>query len=189
MAIRDDLIRAAYTLFYQHGLHAVGLDQIIEKAGVAKTTLYNHFESKEDLILAVLKWRDAEWPGDLRAVLRKRAGDQPRAQLLAFFDVLDEVWGTSGYSGCLFIAASSEFPQPHHPINAVVRSHVEKVRTALRELAGFAGAREPEELGNSLGLLVAGAYALSQLGDPKEAAKTGKRMAGQLMDAYLPAKT
>ena len=83
----------------------MGLNQIIKKAGVTKGTFYNHFESKDALILAVLKCRDASWPASLRAALRKHAGDRPRDQLMAMFDVLDEIWETDKYHGCLFIRA------------------------------------------------------------------------------------
>ena len=103
---RDRLIYAAYELFCHYGFHGVGLDQIIKKAGVAKGTFYNHFDSKEAIMLAVLHWRDASWPAKLRGVLRKHAGDHPRAQLRAFINVLDEIWGTDQCPGCLFLRAA-----------------------------------------------------------------------------------
>ncbi|HZK79669.1 MAG TPA: TetR/AcrR family transcriptional regulator, partial [Humisphaera sp.] len=78
---REKLIQSAYDLFRKFGFHAAGLDQIIKKAGVAKGTFYNHFESKDALILAVLEWRDASWPDNLRDTLRRHGGDHPRDQL------------------------------------------------------------------------------------------------------------
>src|SRR5690242_11167807 len=120
---REKLIRAAYNLFYRLGFHAVGLDQIIRCAGVTKTTFYNHFDSKETLIVEVMKWRSGLWPAHLRETLLRRAGPRPRAQLMALFDVLDEVWGTDGFHGCLFIRAAAEFPLLHDPIHIVVQKH------------------------------------------------------------------
>jgi AcrR family transcriptional regulator len=183
---RERLIHGAYELFYDQGFHMVGLNQIIKKAGVTKGTFYNHFESKEALILAVLEWRDASWPADLRATLWKYAGDNPRDQLIAFFDVLDEIWGTDRFHGCLFIRASAEFPLPHDPIRVVVHDFVRAVGTALRELAGYAGARDPETLSRELLVLMAGTYAQSQMGDPFDAVETGKRLAKRVLGESLP---
>ena len=119
---REKLVHAAYELFMSNGINAVGLDQIIKRVGVTKSTFYNHFESKDDLVLAVLKWRDSLWPTELRAALLRKAGPRPRNQLLALFGMLDEAWGTKGYTGCVFIYASSEFPHPHDPIHLVAKA-------------------------------------------------------------------
>jgi len=183
---RDKLIRNAYELFYSYGFHAVGLSQIIQKAGVTKGTFYNHFESKEALIAAVLEWRDASWPANLRATLRKHAGDRPRDQLMVVFDVHDEIWETDSYHGCLFIRASAEFPLPHDPIHVIVQDFVRDFGTALRELAGYAGAEDPEGLSRELLVLMAGIYTQSQMGDPFNAVETGKRLAKRVLAQSLP---
>jgi AcrR family transcriptional regulator len=182
---RQRLISSGYELFYNYGFHAVGLDQIIRKAGVTKGTFYNHFESKDALILAVLGWREESWPENLRTILRKRAGPRPRNQLLAFFDVLDEIWETDQDHGCLFIRAAAEFPLPHDPIRLVVHDFVRGVGTALRELAGYAGTRDPKTLSRELLILLAGAYAQSQMGDPCEAVEAGKRLAKRVLRKHL----
>lgn len=183
---RQKLIRSAYELFYRQGFHAVGLDQVIRGAGVTKSTFYNHFDSKETLILEVMKWRNALWPEHLRKTLRARAGMRPRAQLMALFDVLDEVWGTDGYHGCLFIRAAAEFPLLHDPVHVVARTFVRQLRCALCELAAFAGARKPKTLSRELVVVMAGSYAQSQMDDPAEAARVGKRLARRLLKDYLP---
>jgi AcrR family transcriptional regulator len=185
---REKLIRSAYELFYRQGFHAVGLDRIIHNAGVTKTTFYNHFDSKETLVLEVMKWRNGLWPAHLRETLRKRAGMRPRAQLMALFDVLDEVWGTDGYNGCLFIRAAAEFPLHHDPIHVVAQTFVRQLTLALRELAAFAGARNPKALSRELVVLMAGSYAQSQMDDPAEAAQIGKRLARRILKEHLPAK-
>jgi AcrR family transcriptional regulator len=185
LSTREKLIRAAYELFCKYGFHAAGLDQIIKKAGVTKGTFYNHFESKEALIVAVLEWRDASWPDHLRATLRKHAGDNPRAQLLAFFDLLEEFWETDKYHGCLFIRASAEFPLVHDPIRVVVHDFVRAMGTALHELAAYAGARDPLTLSRELLILVAGTYTQSQMGDPYNVVETGKRLAKQIIRERL----
>ena len=183
---RERLISAGYELFYRHGFHAVGLDQIIKDAGVTKSTFYNHFESKEALIVAVLEWRGALWPHRLREALRRRAGARPRAQLIALFDVLDEVWGTDAHRGCLFTRAAAEFPSPHDPVQVVAQNFVHTVETAICELAAFAGARNPKALSRELVLLVAGTHAHNQMGDPLAVARMGKRLAKRALAEHLP---
>jgi AcrR family transcriptional regulator len=183
---RENLIRSAYELFYRQGFHAVGLDRIIQNAGVTKTTFYNHFDSKEALILAVMQWRNGLWPEQLRTTLRSRAGIRPRAQLMALFDVLDEVWGTDGYHGCLFIRAAAEFPLRHDPVHVVAHNFVLELASAIRELAAFAGARNPKALAAELLVLMAGSYAQSQMDDPANAAQVGKRLARRVLRERLP---
>lgn len=183
---REKLVHAAYDLFMSNGINAAGLDQIIKRAGVTKSTFYNHFESKDDLVLAVLKWRDSLWPTELRTALLKKAGPRPRDQLLALFEMLDEAWGTKGYRGCVFIYASSEFPHPHDPIHLVAKAHVRTVWTAILELTAYAGAKDPKELASELVLLAAGTYAISQMGEPRKAAQVGRRMANRIINAHLP---
>jgi len=183
---KEKLIRSAYELFYGQGFHAVGLDQIIRSAGVTKSTSYNHFDSKESLIVEVMKWRNGIWPEHLHETLLRRAGVRPRAQLMALFDVLDEVWGTDGYHGCLFIRAAAEFPLLHDPIHVVAHDFVHKLKCAIRELAAFAGARNPKALSRELVVVMAGSYAQSQMDDPTEAAQIGKRLARRVLKHHLP---
>jgi len=183
---RERLICAAYELFYRQGFHAVGLDQIIKNAGVTKSTFYNHFESKEALIVAVLEWREALWPHRLREALRRRAGARARAQLIALFDVLDEVWGTDGHRGCLFFRAAAEFPSPHDPVHVVARNFVREFEAEIRDLAAFAGVRNPKMLSRELAVLVAGAHAHNQIGNPLSAAQVSKRLAKRAWAEHLP---
>jgi AcrR family transcriptional regulator len=188
ISTRDKLIHTAHELFSRDGFHAVGIDPIIRKVGVTKSTFYNHFESKDDLVLAVLKWRDELWPTRLRSHLQKIAGDHPGDQLLALFDVLDEVFGTKGFNGCLFIRAASEYPLQHDPIHMVVKSHVQSLEQAIRELAGYAGADDAETLAKEIMHLVVGSYAMSQMDEGTKAPEIGKKMATKLVNDHIPAK-
>src|SRR5690606_30926253 len=96
---RDRLVRAAHDLFYQEGFHAVGLDRVLEEVGVTKTTFYNHFASKDELILAALNWHDDWWRNSFAEMLQRHGGDRPRDQLLAIPDALDELFSGEGYNG------------------------------------------------------------------------------------------
>jgi len=98
---RDHLVDTALELFYKDGLHATGVDKILEEAGVARMTLYNHFKSKDELILATLRRRDEKFRNwFMRAV--ERLGKTPRGRLLAIFDALEEWFSGKDYCGCMY---------------------------------------------------------------------------------------
>jgi AcrR family transcriptional regulator len=140
---RARLVHVAIELFYSRGFQAVGVDQILAAAGVTKTTFYKHFESKDDLVVAAIQQRD-QW--EMQAwtnAVQKIAGDDPKKQLLAFFDVLDVWFNAPDFHGCQFINAAAEFPNPNDPVHAVAAEHKRKNRDFFRDLAAAAGAGEP----------------------------------------------
>ena len=156
---KDRLICTALDLFYTYGFHAVGLDRIIAEVGVTKTTFYNHFESKDDLIIAAIRLRD-EW--EAAAFVRRvheRAGDDPARQLVAMFDVLDDYFNLPEYQGCLYINACAEFPALHDPVHEAAAKHYLVSQQHMTKLAEQAGARDPEHLGLLLIMLLEGAVA------------------------------
>jgi AcrR family transcriptional regulator len=107
---RARLLHMAIELFYTHGFQAVGIDRILAEAGVTKTTFYKHFESKDDLLVAAIRQRD-EWESQaIMTAIQKLAGDDPKARLLAFFDVFDVWFNSPDFHGCQFINAAAEFP-------------------------------------------------------------------------------
>lgn len=185
---RARLLHVAIELFYSHGFQAVGIDQIIAAAGVTKTTFYKHFESKDDLLVAAIRQRD-EW--EMQAwvdAVRKTAGDDPRRQLLAFFDVLDLWFNAPDFRGCQFINAAAEFPNPHDPVHAVAAEHKRKNRDFFRDLAAAAGASEPETFADRYTALVEGTLVLRQVHGRDDAARVIKPavealIAGALRDA------
>jgi AcrR family transcriptional regulator len=127
-------------LFYRHGFAAVGIDRVIATAGVAKSTFYKHFESKDDLMVAAVVRRD-EWESQAwgRAV-RKLAGDDPAAQLLAMLDVMDVWFNDPDFRGCLFTNTAMEFPNPHDPVHQAAAAYKRRARDHWRDLARAAGA-------------------------------------------------
>lgn len=98
---KERLIEVAQDLFYRDGFHTVGLDRILREVGVTKTTFYNHFESKEDLILEVLQHHDRWWRDTFCRMLRERGGETPRGQLEAVFDVLEWLITSEEFNGCI----------------------------------------------------------------------------------------
>src|SRR6185295_5852166 len=143
---RERLVAVAETIFYRDGFHSVGLDRIVAEAGVTKTTFYNHFTSKDDLILAVLDARDEWWRRNFGERLRERAGDDAQAQLRAIFDVLDEYIDDARFNGCIFVNVSVEFPAPHVPAHRAAAEHKGRMEALLRDLAARAGAPDPDAL-------------------------------------------
>jgi len=150
---RDRLLAAADELFYAEGVQSVGIDRIIERAGVAKASLYHSFASKEELVAAYLGGRRARVSGRLMAAID--AAERPREKILAVFAAQAEMAGAPGFRGCAFVAASTEAPQ-----GGLVESATESYRRWIREtfvsLARDAGAAQPELLGRQLHLLYDG---------------------------------
>ena len=143
-AARERILSTAYTLFSQHGIRAVGVDTIIEQSGVAKMTVYRHFRSKDDLVLAVLERREELWTrGWLQADVRRRAED-PGERLLAIFDVFDGWFRRRSFEGCLFVNALLEIDDRKHPIHQASREQLARIRSFIAELASEAGVAEPD---------------------------------------------
>lgn len=155
-AKRDHLIATAQRLFYRDGYRIVGIDTLLAEAGVAKMTLYNHFPSKEALIVAVIEKIDREARASLAAALAA-AGRSPSKRLLEVFHWLEAWFGSDDFKGCAFIRALSEYPEPDHPVHRAAWQHKQAVNTLLAQLAAEAGAAKPAELAADLSLLIDGA--------------------------------
>ena len=153
---REQLIETALRLFARHGYRATGIDTILAEAGVAKMTLYHHFKSKDELIVAALRRRDAEWRGWFMDRVSKFAAT-PRARLLAVFDVLEEWFRDREYHGCSFGQAATEFRDPRHAVHKMASEHKQQLLAYFRELASAAGAKDAELLAQQIALLVEGA--------------------------------
>src|SRR5215207_9345724 len=119
---RQRLLETADRLFYAEGVRSVGIDKIIAEAGVAKMTLYTHFPSKDDLIVAVLQYREGQVLEFFRASM-ERHGERTKGKLLAFFAALKEWFESPGFRGCAFQNAAVELADPDHPGTAFVRGH------------------------------------------------------------------
>lgn len=177
---RERLLAAADELFYAEGVHSVGIDRVIEHAGVAKATLYNAFGSKDELIRAYLLRRHEARQA---RVARKLAGlELPRERLLAVFDVLSDVIAQPGFRGCAFVNASAEVT-PGSRASEVCDSSRAWVRSLFRELASEAGADEPDRLAEQLVLLYDGASVAAQLDRNRGAAAAARTVAAALVDA------
>jgi AcrR family transcriptional regulator len=179
---RERLLKAASKLFYEEGTHTVGIDRVIEKAGVAKASLYSAFGSKDELIRAYLTLRlEARRKRVEEAIARHKS---PRARILAVFDVLAEYVAEPGFRGCAFIRASAE-GQPDKSVKAVCEDSRTWLRSILVELARTGGAKDSERLGQKLALLYDGAVVAAQMDGDPTAATAAREIAMSLLDASL----
>jgi AcrR family transcriptional regulator len=163
---RERLIRTAYELFTRHGLGAVGVDRIVAEAGVAKTTLYRHFRSKDDLIAEVLKRHHQLWLRDWLEPEIYARGAGPAERLLAVFETLEKWFGEEDFRGCLFINSLTETHDRSSAVGRIAVGALEDVYIILERLAVEAGAREPSHLARQIHLLVRGSIIAAIEGRP-----------------------
>ena len=182
---RERLLDVAAPLFYERGFHAIGIDNIIDGVGVTKTTFYNHFESKDALIVAVLDQKDSRDLQALREAIQSRAGS-PRDKLLVVFDVIEEWLSDPDFRGCLFINAATQFPHENDPVHRAAARHLEHLRGELAVHARAAGAAEADALASQLCMLIAAAVTARQALGVMDAALTARKMAETLIER-LPA--
>lgn len=159
---RDHLVDTALTLFSRYGFHATGIDRILSESGVAKMTLYKHFKSKDELILAALRRRDELHRNWFMREVEKLA-TTPRDRLAALFTALESWFTSEEFSGCCFINATAEYAAKDDPIHAAAAEHKRLIRTYVREQATAAQAKDPDELTNQLMLLMEGAIVSAQI--------------------------
>ena len=178
---RDELVRKALAIFYREGFHAAGMDLLAAETGISKTTMFKHFRSKEELILAVLRLRDEQFRNWL--FRRMEEAGAPAAQLRAMFDALGEWFAEPRFRSCMFIKASSEFPDPAHPIHQQSAEHKRLLFLAVEKLAREAGATDPAFLARALLLLKEGAIVTAHLGHEEDPAADAKAAAGTLLAA------
>ncbi|ERP96914.1 MULTISPECIES: TetR family transcriptional regulator [Stappiaceae] len=182
---RDELVRKSLAVFYRDGFHATGMDTLVAETGISKTTMFKHFRTKDDLILAVLRYRDETFRNWFLRRLDER-DLSPKQKLLAVFDILKEWFEEPGFKGCMFIKASAEFQDPVHPAYAQSTEHKRLLLSALRSLAEKAGAREADLLARQILLLKEGAIVAAQMGFDPDPSGAAKNAAAVLIDAHIP---
>jgi AcrR family transcriptional regulator len=179
---RERILDAAYELFSRRGIQAVGVNEVIERAGVATATLYRHFPSKDELVLAFLDVREQRWTKDRIEAGAMRRGSNPEERLLAIFDVLDEWFHRDDFEAGSFIKVLLELG-PDHPAGGASVRHLEQMRAIVRRLAEEAGLRDTDSFARSWHILMEGSIISAAEGDV-EAAQRGQAMARLLIDEY-----
>ena len=181
-APRERLLTAANELFYAEGVQSVGIDRIIDRADVARASLYSTFGSKDELVRAYLERRMEISTARLRAAIE--AHTDPRERLLSVFDVQATLFGEAGFRGCAFNRATAE-ARPGSAAAEVPQAYRRWLQDLFEELAAAAGAPDPVLLGSQVHLLYDGGMLAASLDQNKTIAAAAKAAAGALLDAAL----
>jgi AcrR family transcriptional regulator len=183
---RRRILDVAYELFSRRGVRAVGVDELVDRAGVAKATFYHHFPSKEDLVLAFLEQREQLWTKDWVEAEARRRADTPEEQLLAIFDLFDEWFHRDDFEGCSFVNVLLEFGGgASNPLGRASAAHLENIRSVVRTLAQEARLHDPASFALSWHILMKGSIVQAAEGD-REAAKRAQSLGRLLIDQYRP---
>jgi AcrR family transcriptional regulator len=164
LPVRQRILETAQRLFHRDGFRAVGIDTIVASAGVAKMSLYRHFPSKDDLIVAYLEQSNIqfwEWLDGAVAHL-----DEPEEKLIGMFQAIEKLATSPECLGCTFQGTAAEFPDRDHPGHQAAVAHKRKVKDRFATLAQEAGLRDPEKLSDQLLLLMDGAWVAARMFGP-----------------------
>ncbi len=174
LTTQDRLVESALQLFYERGFHATGIDMILTKANVSKPTLYKYFDSKDALILAVLRRRDESVRTWFISEIERRA-IAPAKRILALFDLLAEWFQAPDFQGCMFINATAEYAQHDHPVHRASAEHKRAFGQYILMLAQGTSVANPEELTAQVLLLMEGAIATAHVTGPGLAAQHARK--------------
>ncbi|RDS78887.1 TetR/AcrR family transcriptional regulator [Dyella monticola] len=181
-AVRERILECASNLFYRQGVRAVGVDLVVAEAGVAKTSLYRHFRTKDDLIVAFLEREDVDFWTTWDGVAAQHM-DDPAGELDAHMRWIGERLSRSNYRGCPQINVAAEFPEQDHPARHVARAHMHGLRSRLGAIAKRLDVAQPDVLAAQLALLVNGAFVSSELLVADDATQILLTAAHALVDA------
>jgi AcrR family transcriptional regulator len=180
---RQRLLDSANELFYAEGVQSVGIERIIEHAGVAKGSLYNTFGSKEALVCAYLSARHEGTTGRLQRAID--AAEDPREKILAVFDAQSQIFRQPDFNGCAFVAAGVA-AEPGGQIEEATQHYRSWIRTMFTSLAEAAGAPEPGLLGQQLQLLYDGGGIAANMDHNPAVAQASRAAAAALIEASIP---
>jgi AcrR family transcriptional regulator len=182
---RERILTTAYRLFTRRGIRAVGTDEVLAVSGVAKATLYRHFRSKNDLVLAVLQRREELWTLGLVEQQSRLRGESPEEQLLAIFDVFhDWFQKREDFDGCSFINVLLELGAAH-PAGQASIQYLDNIRTIVRERAEAAGLVDVDDFARSWHILMKGSIIAAAEGD-LQAAQRAQAMGRALIERHRP---
>jgi AcrR family transcriptional regulator len=179
---RERILASAYELFSRRAIRDVGIDEVIDRAGVAKATLYRHFPSKDELVIAFLERREERWTLAWVEAEARRRGSTPEEQLLAIFELFDEWFHRDDFEACSFINVLLEMG-PAHPVGQASVRHLASIRSVVVRLAEEAALRDPASFAHSWHILMKGSIVSAAEGDA-EAAQRARSMARLLIEQH-----
>ncbi len=175
VSARERILATAGELFYREGIRVIGVDTVVERSGVSKTSLYRLFDSKDALIAAFAAEKDqlfwVWWDG----VEEQHAGD-PRALLEALVSGIAEKIGRAAFRGCPFLNLATEFPDQNHPGRVIARDNKEEMRARLATIVAKLGVRDPNRTASQIALIINGAFVTGLMAEPAD-------LKGDLSDA------
>ena len=178
--VRERILATASDLFYQHGTRAVGVDLVVEKAAVAKTSLYRHFGTKDDLVVAFLQRMDEEFWKTWDEVSQQHP-DDGRAELKAQLEWIGERVNQPDYRGCPQLNIAAEYPELGHPARKFAKEHKREMRRRLKNIAEKLKSADPDQLAGQLAVLINGAFVSTPMYKPGEATTLLQRAADALI--------
>jgi AcrR family transcriptional regulator len=174
---RERILATADELFYRDGIHATGVDTVVERSGVSKTSLYRAFRSKDELVAAFATERDRSfWAWWDR--LEERHADDPRALLEALLSKIAKLIGHPAYRGCPFLNLETEIPDPNHPGRVVAQANKQEMRSRLATIVAELGASDPDRVASQMALLINGAMVTGLVAAPAD-------LGDELVDAAM----
>jgi AcrR family transcriptional regulator len=182
---RVRILKSARELFYRDGIHTVSVDAVAEAAGTNKTTLYRHFDSKDELVAECLREVARELDRAWAEIEREHAG-APKQQLLAWLRFIADFKVGPDQRGCAFANAAIQLPDPNHPARRVIEAAKNRHRQMIVELCRKAGLRDPELLADELFLLGEGARVARQALGPRGPVERLSEMFQSLVTAHTP---
>jgi AcrR family transcriptional regulator len=185
---REELVESAMKVFYRNGFHCTGLDMILKESGISRMTLYNHFKSKDELIVAALRRRDELFRNGLMKFVEGASRD-PVERIYAVFDFHEQWFNDEDFKGCMFINVSAEFCDAESPARRVSADHKIECVRYLTKLCEDAGIDDPSEAAERINLLLEGAIVTAYLqgktggndSTPSEAARRARSMASSIL--------
>lgn len=184
--LQQHILDTASALFYSQGIKATGVDAIVKAAGTTKMSLYKYFPSKDELVLAHLQKSREDMRKQILDGMAARS-EAPKEQLLAIFDVFEQLMGTSEFRGCPFINAAAEFAAENNPVQQASAEFYASFRATLVDLAKQAGIENAEELAGQLVLLIAGAVVGEQMQRNSGSMQRARVAATILIEAFSAA--
>ncbi|MCU1634122.1 MAG: hypothetical protein JWM61_2774 [Micrococcaceae bacterium] len=181
---RERILAASYDLFVERGTRAVGVNEIISVAGVAKATFYSHFPSKDDLVIAFFERRQHLFTTGYLTAESQRRADTPREQLLAIFDIFDEWFHTPGFTGCPYIRALLE-TGPLHPVGAASLAYLNDIRSSVEKAAIAIDLADAEDFAYCWLVLMQGAV-VSAVGIDPDSGTRIRRLGEMLITLHTP---
>nr|WP_063994218.1 TetR/AcrR family transcriptional regulator [Bradyrhizobium sp.] len=177
VSARERILATASELFYREGIRAIGVDTVVERSGVSKTSLYRLFESKDALIAAFAAEQDRLFWAWWDRIEDQHAGD-PRAILEALLSGIAKRITHPAYRGCPFLNLATEFPDENHPGRVIARRNKKEMRTRLAVVLGKLGVGDPNRTASQIALIINGAYVTGLIAQPAD-------LRGDLTDAVI----